>query len=415
VIDGPGSLNLVGGAGNDYFHLFVNKFSAVPTHIDGGSGFDTLQFGNDINFVAITNPLDITGIEQIYLPAVSFQMRINDATVASGKSLIVDFSTQTPANQGSEASYFDGSNETDGHLVFVAGSGRATVDGGSSSDSFDLTRGGLITARGNGGDDTFDVGARFTEGMKVDGGSGKDTLAMRGDYSRGVDLSNVHNLEDLKLGALYSYNLTLGDATVGAGKTLHILGAPLGRGDVLTLDASAELDGRVDVQGGGGNDTVTGGAGNDKIAGGDLNDTLAGGNGADTILGDKGTDTLSGGGGDDVLTGGKGADLLNGGAGNDTFVFQTSDSGPNGSDLIEDFTSGDLIDLHKIDANKKAAGDQAFTLGGSAFTHTAGELIQYDDGHGHTVVAGDTNGDGVADIQILLTGNPTLTTGDFVL
>jgi hypothetical protein len=73
---------------------------------------------------------------------------------------------------------------------------------------------------------------------------------MQGDYSRGVDLSNVHNLEVLKLGTLYSYDLTLGDATVRGGKTLHVLGGVLGSDDALTLDASAELDGRVDVQGG---------------------------------------------------------------------------------------------------------------------------------------------------------------------
>jgi len=183
----------------------------------------------------------------------------------------------------------------------------------------------------------------------------------------------------------------------------------------LTLDASAELDGRVDVQGGAGNDDITGGAGNDKISGGNLNDALVGGDGQDNIHGDKGKDTLSGGSGDDILTGGSGADTLNGGAGNDTFLFQKSDSSPSSPDLVEDFISGDLIDLHKIDANKKAAGDQAFTLGGSAFSNTAGELIQYDDGHGHTVVAGDTNGDGLADIQILISGNPTLTPGDFIL
>jgi Ca2+-binding RTX toxin-like protein len=420
------SLNLYGGAGNDYFQLVAPDFVSATTHIDGGIGFDTLRLGYEntslgIAFVTISSPIDITGIEQIYLPTAWFQVRVNDATVASGKSLIVDFSSQTPEDQGipdnldSRPSYFDGSKEIDGHLVFVAGSGKVTVDGGGASDSFDLTRGGLITARGNGGSDTFVVGNRFTEGMNLDGGVGGDTLVMRGDYSRGVDLSAVHNLETIKLGALYNYDLTIGDATIAAGKTLHVLGSVLGSDDILVLDASAELDGRLDVTGGAGNDAITGGAGNDKLSGGGLNDTLAGGDGSDNIHGDKGKDTLTGGNGDDVLTGGSGADTLNGGAGNDTFLFQTSDSSPNGSDVVEDFTSGDLIDLHKIDANKKAAGDQAFTLGGSAFTNTAGELIQYDDGHGHTVLAGDANGDGVADIQILLSGNPTLTTSDFAL
>ena len=59
-------------------------------------------------------------------------------------------------------------------------------------------------------------------------------------------------------------------------------------------------------------------------------------------------------------------------------------------------------------------------LGSAAFSHQAGQLhavrINFA-GHTHdrTIVEADTNGDGVADIQIVLTGLIHLTVKDFIL
>ena len=79
--------------------------------------------------------------------------------------------------------------------------------------------------------------------------------------------------------------------------------------DSSTFDA-------IDVQAGGGNDTIEagnglaafgpltidGGAGNDTIRGGDGNDVLIGGNGKDAIDGGRGNDTALLGDGDDSFT-----------------------------------------------------------------------------------------------------------------
>ena len=48
------------------------------------------------------------------------------------------------------------------------------------------------------------------------------------------------------------------------------------------------------------------------------------------------------------------------------------------------------------------------------FSHHAGELRAYSAGS-NTLVAGDVDGNGRADFQIVLIGHHTLTAGDFIL
>ncbi len=123
--------------------------------------------------------------------------------------------------------------------------------------------------------------------------------------------------------------------------------------------------------------------------------------------------------GDDLLVGGAGGDALFGGAGADTFDFDSvghSRAGVvGGADLIVAFEGVDVMDLATIDANKGAAGDQAFRfIGAGAFSGRAGELRFEIDGF-ETQVLGDVNGDRQADLQITLLDPLQLNSGDFVL
>ena len=80
-------------------------------------------------------------------------------------------------------------------------------------------------------------------------------------------------------------------------------------------------------------------------------------------------------------------------------------------DLITDFLSGtDHIDLSGFDAiNSTGSYDQFKFLATAAFDGAAGELNYfYNSSTGVTTQQGDTNGDGVADFAIDLTGNITL-------
>ena len=154
------------------------------------------------------------------------------------------------------------------------------------------------------------------------------------------------------------------------------------------------------------------------------------------LSGGYGSDTLNGGDGADILIGGPGNDMLTGGAGNDIFKFNLLD----GPDTISGFVTGDKIDLSDIDANTFLAGDQKFSFidnsasgmsgSGSTFSGVAGELLLYQttsgfDSYGSFYgyqLAGDVDGDLVADFAIGLTDNlngfntPIIMVGtDFIL
>ncbi len=156
-----------------------------------------------------------------------------------------------------------------------------------------------------------------------------------------------------------------------------------------------------------------------------LANTIIGNGAKNTLIGLSGNDTMSGGSGNDLLVGGTGRDIMYGGAGNDIFDFNLpSESGKTATtrDLIKDFAAKlDDINLATIDASTRAAGNQVFKfISTQTFHKVAGEVrFQKYDYSGtasdKTIVAGDVNGDGLADFSIELTGLKGLTVGDFVL
>ena len=99
--------------------------------------------------------------------------------------------------------------------------------------------------------------------------------------------------------------------------------------------------------------------------------------------------------------------------GSDSFAFDASAMGMN---MITGFDPlDDIIDLSAIDAIAATAGDDPFTfIGETAFGGTAGELryIVASDG---VHVQLDVDGDQVADFEILVAGQDSLTAADFVL
>ena len=168
----------------------------------------------------------------------------------------------------------------------------------------------------------------------------------------------------------------------------------------------------------GGDDQLTGSSIVDGLDGGAGKDKLSAAGGADDLYGESGNDKLKGGSGEDYLDGGKGrdkltggddADLLHGGKGRDKFIeTKVEQSTPDASDTILDFEQGyDLIDLQKID-------DLTRFIGQRDFTGRAGQ-VRYEYDHGNTIVQGDTDGDGNADLAIALTGKIALTGDDFLL
>jgi len=151
----------------------------------------------------------------------------------------------------------------------------------------------------------------------------------------------------------------------------------------------------------------------ENALGGSGNDSVTGNDGANLLKGGAGSDKLYGLAGADILDGGAGADTLVGGGGADIFDFNSrSDSLSNARDTIQDFVRGvDRIDLRTIDANTLSSGDQAFSfIGSAAFSGQAGQL-----NFAANVLAGDVNGDKIADFRINIAGLATLTSSDLYL
>ena len=95
----------------------------------------------------------------------------------------------------------------------------------------------------------------------------------------------------------------------------------------------------------------------------------------------------------------------------DTFVFR-NDYLSSTPQTISDFDSGvDKIDLRQIDANMNLTDDQAFFyIDENVFSGKAGEL-NFING----ILSGDLDGDGVADLQVMITGVSSLAWDDFFL
>ena len=130
--------------------------------------------------------------------------------------------------------------------------------------------------------------------------------------------------------------------------------------------------------------------------------------GADALQGNTENDLLIGLKGNDRLTGQKGADVLIGGKGKNTFVYkQVKDSraAEGRSDHILDFGRKDRIDL-------SAVAKELQFIGSAPFSGTAGD-VRFKQG----TLELDKDGDGTADLAVLMPGTKTkfLTAANLIL
>lgn len=270
--------------------------------------------------------------------------------------------------------------------------------GGDGNDTL-IGNGHATTMLGEKGNDSYTV-TGVGDIVIEKPGEGTDTV------STSIDYRLTDNVEMLRMmsGGLTGYGNALDNRLIGSSGD-----------DTLHGEGGSDL-----LQGGDGNDRLYGGTGDDDLRGEGGNDILYGGDGTDKLSGGIGNDILYGDAGNDQLRGGEGMDRLFGGAGADSFIFVSADfaAGRAASiKTIEDYSAaqGDKINLVGIDAKVATTADDKFKfIGTGAFTKSAGEL-RYEVVNGSAHVLGDVNGDGVADMQIVLTGVRALMASDFVL
>jgi Ca2+-binding RTX toxin-like protein len=371
------------GLGGDDAFYFGSAYDQNDK-VDGGAGTDTVGLRGNYTGPGAVTILggNMVNVETLTLMTsnggpVGYDISWQDGNLANGQKMTI----YAGGLQTGENVTFDGSAETHGYFVMYGGLGTDTFTGGAGNDGFYFGPG------------------KFSQADHVDGGGGvQNQLGLDGSYNfsaasalgtLGGNFANIQTIvlyagdpRDVSNPYPNTYHIETNDLAVAAGKSLNIFA-------VQTIadfyfNGSAETDGSFKIFSGSGNDTLIG------SANGDL------------IYGNLGADTMTGGGGDDVFL----------------FTDVAQSTGP-GTDRITDFTLGDKIDLSQIDADTTLAGDQSFNfIGSGGFSNHAGELrAEYDAAHGVWTVQGDVNGDGVADITILVqtTNNHPIVTTDFIL
>ncbi len=435
---GNGLTNRIdGGAGNDLL-----KGMAGDDVLTGGGGDDELQGGdgNDWYYVDQAGDVVVEGADgggDRVLASASYML---------GAGVEVELITTT-RTVGTGAIDLTG-NELDNRIHGNAGAN--VLSGGAGDDALSGNAGDDVLIGGDGrdrieGGDGFDVASYATAGAGVTvrldrvgpqntGGGGADKLAsIEGVIGSDFADTLVGNAQDNVLsggGGSDSLNGAGGNDTLigGAGNDYYLV-------DGASVTVVETADAGIDTVRAGIDYTLADNVENLFLAGAAragtgnaLDNTLTGAGASNTLLGLAGDDALFGGGGRDTLEGGDGGDLIDGGAGKDTltggsgrdvFEFHDGDFAATRAlaDVITDFSQadGETIRLNAVDADVTVAGDQGFAwIGNGAFTGVAGQLHFIHQG-GNTYVEGDTNGDGLADFAIALTGLHGLMVEDFVL
>jgi len=212
---GAGDDALVGGDMNDSFDLTLGGKDVAFGHggsdtfdvggaftsaddINGGAGNDVVILDGNYAFLGI-NAGTMRGVETLTLDGGhSYAFRTSDAVVAAGATLTVDAS----ALGTSDALFFNGTRETNGHFNFVSGLGADELTGGALSDTF--TYGGAADSSSSTYDtihhfdfnsDLFDLPAAVTGiDAEVHGGQ-LDAASFDGDLASAMSGLGIHHAE----------------------------------------------------------------------------------------------------------------------------------------------------------------------------------------------------------------------------
>ena len=376
-----------GLASNDVFYMGGAMTSGDTIH--GGEGVtDVISLQG--NYAALTFG-NVTGIEVVTLlsgnntvfgdtgnNSYSYNITVTEGNVAAGGNLKVNGAT---LRQG-ENFTFNGSQETNGTFYLMGGNGVDNLTGGQLGDVFFFAESG-----------------RFGANDKIDGQGGYDNLVLRGTYTINLNAvgfegvwTNIESLTlasggDTRFGSPLAseadYSIVWDNDLLATGATFTVNGAFLGVNETMDFNGSSETGGHF------------------------------------RLVGGQADDVLRGGGGDDLIYGNMGADTMSGGDGADVFRYDNiGESNSAGQDGIQDFSSFDLFDLSRIDANVNLDGNQAFTFIGAANFTGAGQLraVESAPGSGLWTIYGDVDGGG-ADFQfaVVTTGGHIIGADDFLL
>ncbi|HXG78477.1 MAG TPA: M10 family metallopeptidase C-terminal domain-containing protein, partial [Methyloceanibacter sp.] len=352
---------------------FATNEGTINGRVFGGSGVDQLE-----NFGVIHGDIELAGgPNNTLINAGTVDGSIGVITPMTGNDNLfnlgmiigaISLDTGDDLYDGRSGTISGSINMGAGADRVLGGDGIEFVVGGDGRDTVDL----------GGGEDTFFANAGADDGDDtIDGGLGSDTY----------------------------------DASSATSAVIVDLDEGLASGASIGMDQLHNVENAI------------GSSAGDTLIGNELANLLRGQDGADFLFGFSASDTIEGNAGADMLVGGLGRDFMSGGGLDgemDLFDFNSiAESGLVGAtrDRILDFEDGvDKIDLSTIDAKSFQAGNQAFKfIGAAAFTSAGGQIRASVTAQGNTLIQLNIDKDKLAEMSILVVGEPALTAADFVL
>jgi Ca2+-binding RTX toxin-like protein len=373
--------------GDDVITAGNGLANLIHLTLDGGTGNDTITGGdgNDLLLGGDGNDA-ITG------------GRGNDtAQLGAGDDRFVwnpgDGSDVVDGQDGYDTLHFNGANIAETITISAAKAGHVSFERNVAAIDMDLANIERIEFVALGGADTIAVGDLSKTDVKLIAldlaatpGSGMgdglaDTVIVDGT-SAANHITVVNAGTGVAVEGL-SAEITI-DGVEAANDTVAI--KSLGGNDVI--DAS-NVQIKVIVDGGTGNDTITGGANSDMLIGGDGSDTITGGHGNDTAFLGSGNDTF-------VWNPGDGSDIVEGQDGTDTLLF----NGANINEIFEVSANGQRVRL------SRDVGNVVMDI--NDVEHVALTAL----GGADTVVVDDLTGTDVTQVAIGLAATPGSGQGD---
>jgi len=426
IIKGGGGADRMEGLGGDDTY-FVDSLDDVVIEVAGG-GVDTVisTVGFDARFTHVEN-ITLTGDAAADVVAND----LNNIIIGNSAANIINGGGGADRMEGlgGDDTYFVDSR--DDVVIEVEGGGVDTVfstvsfdgrfthvenitltgDDNANAVGNDLNNvirgnGGANILKGLGGDDTYYVDSRDDVVVEVAGG-GVDTVFSTVSFdARATHVENITLVGDANANAVGNDldNIIIGNDTAniikGGGGADRMEG--LGGDDIYYVDSRDDVV--IEVEGGG-VDTVFTTVSFDARFTHVENVTLQGSSNANVVANDL-SNIIVGNSAANIIIGNGGADYLTGGGGADIFRYNAvSDSSFADYDRIMDLGADDFIDLRNIDANVNVAGNQSFTQV-DELTGEAGQMtLTWLPSAGFTVLAADVDGDGVADMRIVLYGD----------
>ncbi|HKI37673.1 MAG TPA: calcium-binding protein, partial [Gemmataceae bacterium] len=164
--------NFIGSAFNDTVVLGAGPYGTI----DGGAGFDTLDFKNAGAVAVLLTGLEANGFQGTATPLTGGFTNIDSLNGGNAKDALTGAEVASTWTLGSSQTYGEG-----GHTLTLSGFG--TLQGGSGGNTFTVTAKTTANLAGGAGANSYTLSPGVTLTGSITGGAGSDTLNVPGNVT----------------------------------------------------------------------------------------------------------------------------------------------------------------------------------------------------------------------------------------